>query len=94
MALCLKTRTNSEVLASFDGKVVFSGAFQNQGKMLIIEHSDGFHTVVSGLDNLYAKRGQWVLQGEPIGKMSEQNTELYVEIRKNGKHINPKSWLS
>ncbi len=92
--IMLKTRVNSEVLASFDGKVVFSGAFQNQGKMLIIEHSDGFHTVISGLDNLYAKRGQWVLQGEPIGKMSEQNTELYVEIRKNGKHINPKSWLS
>ncbi len=92
--IVVKTRADSQILASFDGKVVFSGEFQNQGKMLIIEHRNDYHTVISGLTDLYAKRGQWVLQNEPVGKMSEQNIELYVEIRKNGKHINPKSWLS
>ena len=92
--ILLKTQANSQIIASFDGKIVFSGEFQNQGKMLIIAHEGDYHTVISGLSDIYAKRGQWVLQGEPLGEISGNNQELYVEIRKNGKHINPNAWLS
>ncbi len=90
----LRTRGNAQIVATFDGKIVFSGEFQNQGKMLIIEHKGDYHTVISGLGDLYAKRGQWVLQGEPIGKMPKKNPELYVELRRKGQHINPDRWLS
>ena len=92
--ILLSTRSRSQIVASFDGKIVFSGEFQNLGKMLIIEHRGDYHTVISGLDVIYAKRGQWVLQGEPIGKMPRNNPKLYVELRKNGQHINPRSWFS
>ena len=92
--ILLSTRSRSQIVASFDGKIVFSGEFQNLGKMLIIEHRGDYHTVISGLDVIYAKRGQWVLQGEPIGKMPRNNPKLYVELRKNGQHINPKRWFS
>lgn len=92
----LETRPDAQVIAPFDGKVVFSGLFRNYGQILIIEHRGGYHTVLAGLSRIDAAIGQWLLAGEPVGVLAARNQGkpmLYVELRHNGQPINPAPWI-
>jgi murein hydrolase activator len=90
------TRPGAEVVAPFDGRVVFAGAFKGYGQILIIGHGDGYHSLVAGLDRIDSSAGQWLVAGEPIGRMSaaEAKPRLYLELRHDGQPINPLPWLA
>jgi septal ring factor EnvC (AmiA/AmiB activator) len=90
------TRPDAEVVAPFDGRVLFAGAFRGYGRILIIGHGDGYHSLVAGLDRIDSSVGQWLVAGEPIGRMSadEAKPRLYLELRHNGQPINPLPWLA
>ncbi len=90
------TRPGAEVVAPFDGRVLFAGAFRGYGRILIIGHGDGYHSLVAGLDRIDGSVGQWLVAGEPIGRMSadEAKPRLYLELRHNGQPINPLPWLA
>ena len=93
----IETRAGAQVIAPFDGKVVFSGPFRAYGLLLIIEHSEGYHTLLAGMSRIDAEIGQWLLSGEPVGIMgqaSDSPPSLYVELRRNGQPINPLPWLA
>jgi septal ring factor EnvC (AmiA/AmiB activator) len=94
--ITLATRPGAEVVAPFDGRVVFAGAFRGYGQILIIGHGDGYHSLVAGLDRIDGSVGQWLIAGEPIGRMSanEAKPRLYLELRHNGQPINPLPWLA
>ena len=94
--MTLATPDGAQVSAPFDGEVVYSGAFLDYGNMVILRHSDGFHTLLAGLAKIACVPGQFLLEGEPIGAMgtlkNDVNT-LYVELRKNGKPVDPINWM-
>jgi murein hydrolase activator len=94
--LTFATRPGAEVVAPFDGRVVFAGAFRGYGRILIIGHGDGYHSLVAGLDRIDSSVGQWLVAGEPIGRMSadEARPRLYLELRHDGQPINPLPWLA
>ena len=92
--ITIATRNNAQVIAPFDGSVIFAGPFRGYGNMIIVEHGEGFLSLMSGLDNIDVELGQMILAGEPVGQMPAQNNaELYVEIRKNNHPINPTAWF-
>ena len=91
----LRTRPGTPVIAPHDGRVVFSGPFRGYGRILLIEYSDGYHTLLAGLGRLDAVTGQDVLAGEPVGIMDNTDqASLYVEVRRDGRPINPQPWLT
>jgi septal ring factor EnvC (AmiA/AmiB activator) len=95
--ITILTRQGAEIVAPYDGRVVYAGPFRGYGQILIIEHSEGYHSLLAGLSRVDAAAGQWVLAGEPVGAMGEQATgdpELYLELRRNGRPINPLPWLA
>ena len=94
--ITIETRSDAQVVATFDGQVVFAGEFRGYGQLLIIEHSDGYHTLLAGMSRIDAGVGQRLFAGEPVGVMGhdERATALYVELRHNGQPINPLPWLS
>jgi septal ring factor EnvC (AmiA/AmiB activator) len=95
--LTFETRPAGRVVAPYDGKVVFSGPFRGYGQILIIEHSGGYHTLLSGLERVDASVGQWLLAGEPVGIMPKPesgNPRLYFELRREGQPINPLPWFA
>lgn len=95
----IETRPGAQIVATFDGQIVFEGPFRGYGQILIIEHGGGYHTVLAGLDRVVAEVGQWLKAGEPIGRMgasgrNEDGTEsgrprLYVELRRDGQPFDP-----
>lgn len=90
------TRPGAQVVAPMDARVEFAGLFRSYGEMLILDVGGDYLVVVSGLDGVYADLGQWVLAGEPIGRMSARKTpapELYLEVRRGGTPIDPERWL-
>ena len=63
-----KTRDNASVVAPWDGRIAFAGPFRRFGQILIIDHGEGYHTLIAGLGRIEAQVGQWVLAGEPLGR--------------------------
>ncbi|UTW59733.1 peptidoglycan DD-metalloendopeptidase family protein [Kordiimonas sp. SCSIO 12603] len=91
----IETRLGAQVVAPYEGKIVFAGPFRDYGQLLIIEHAGGYHSLLAGLDELSGAVGQWVLTGEPLGTMalSDETDQLYLEMRHKGRAINPEPWL-
>lgn len=92
-----ETRADAQVVAPFDGRVVYAGPFRSYGLILIIDHGGGYHTLLAGLARVDIVVNQWLLGGEPVGAMSStqsKSTRLYLEIRRRGHPINPLPWLA
>ena len=93
--IVFKTLIDAQVVSPFDAVVVFSGPFRGYGKLLILEHSEGYHTLLAGMDRFYGTVGQIVLAGEPVGVMASTGLPaLYLEFRRDGQPINPLPWLA
>ncbi len=95
--ITIETRPGAQVVAPYDGQVAFSGPFRGYGQILIIDHGEGYHTLLVGLSRIDGGEGQKVVAGEPVGLMGNSDSgkpALYVELRRNGRPINPLPWLT
>lgn len=104
--LTIETSARAQIIAPFEGKVVFAGPFRGYGQLLIIEHTGGYHTLLAGMARIDAAVGQWFLVGEPVGVMGQakrvsangrtrvQRPALYLEFRRKGQPIDPLAWLA
>ena len=92
--ITIKTRNGAQVISPFDGSVIFSGPFRGYGKIIIIEHGGGYMSLLAGLDEIDCEVGQMLLAGEPVGQMpDDEDAKLYVELRNDGKTIDPTAWM-
>lgn len=100
--IVIATRDGAAVVAPYDGSVIYAGPFEGFGLILIIEHGEGYHTLLAGLGRIGLQVGQRALAGEPVGVMRTRQAgggggggpELYVELRHNGDPIDPLPWMS
>ena len=93
----IETQPGAQVIAPHEGRVVFAGPFRSYGQLLIIAHGERYHTLLAGLSRVGGVVGQWVLAGEPVGRMSEDDGAkplLYLEVRRDGEPVNPLAWLA
>lgn len=94
--MTVETRDSANVVAPYDGEVVYAGVFRDYGRMVIIRHSGDYHTLLSGLSEINCSPGQFLLEGEPIGAMAKPaeggKPRLYIEMRRSGKPIDPMAW--
>ena len=88
----LKTKPNDNILAAFDGEVVFSGNYYGYGNLVRIKHANGLETYYSHNSKNLVKQGDRVKAGDVIaltGRTGRATTEhLHFEIRINGQHVN------
>jgi murein hydrolase activator len=94
--LTLSARAGATVLAPLDARIQFSGPFRTYGQMAILDVGGDVLVVISGMETLYPEAGQWVLAGEPIGRMADRKSpspELYLEVRRKGQPVDPEAWL-
>jgi len=85
------------VRAPRDGRVAFAGPFKGFGLLLIIEHGDEYHSLLSGLSRLAVSVGAAVRAGQMVGTLEPTQggtAQLYVELRRRGVPVNPLPWLA
>jgi len=89
------TLSGARVITPMSGTVKFAGPFQGHRSLLIIEHPNGYHSLISGLDRIDTMVGATLIAGEPVGVTSTelQAPKIYYELRKGGKPINPQTVL-
>jgi len=90
--LVFKVKEDSFVTSPMDGTVVYANKFKSFGNLVMIKDNKGFTSVLIGMRNLLISTGNEVLVGEPIAKISSTlQSQLYFELRENGKIVDPKS---
>jgi lipoprotein NlpD len=86
------------VFATADGHVVYAGSgLRGYGRLIILKHNKTFLSAYAHNDNILVAEGQNVRAGKKIGRMGSNGKGraiLHFEIRKNGKPVNPASYLS
>ncbi len=86
------------VRAIAPGRVVFAGWFEGYGKMVILDHGDGYFSLYGNLSRIDCKLHSMVSSGETIGISGSTGSltgpRLYFEIRHKGVAENPLKWLS
>lgn len=87
----IRTRGDALVTAPADGQVKFADSFKGFGKVIIISHKNGYNTVMTNLGTINVMLGQDVLAGEPVGRMDPSKDEMYLEVRRGNKAVNPET---
>lgn len=94
----LRAAKGEAVRAVFEGEVVYATWFEGYGRLLIIQHDSGFHTLYGHLDSLSVKKGDRVTQGQLIANVGDSSSTkgayLYFELRKGKDPLDPLSWLT
>jgi lipoprotein NlpD len=90
-------REGSPVRAAAPGKVVYSGnGLISYGNLVIIKHNRNFLSAYAYNRKLLVSEGDTVKAGQKIAELGRSGTDsprLHFEIRKNGKPVNPLSYL-
>jgi len=96
--ITVEGRTGDKVVASKSGVVSFvSECFQGLGKVVIIQHGDGFSTMYGYLSKVSVKPQEQVRQGQVIAEVGQtgraDSPQLWFKIIR-GKHpVNPIRYL-
>ncbi len=89
----IKAEMGTPVFSAASGTVVFSGWEKFYGRVVKIEHGDGFMTVYAHNLRNFVETGDAVEAGEvvaTVGRSGRASTyHLHFEIRSNGKLFNP-----
>ena len=85
----IHTRGDALVTAPADGIVKFADTFRGFGRVVIMSHKNGYNTVMTNLGKLDVIPNQEVLAGEPIGRMNADKTEMYMEVHRGNKAVDP-----
>lgn len=90
--LTVSAPSRAVVNAPRAGNVAFAGAFRSYGQVVIIEIADGQHILLTGLGSISVSEGESVKAGEPVGRMPEDASPLYLETRKDGEPVDPATY--
>ena len=90
-------REGSPVRAAAPGRVVYSGnGLISYGNLVIIKHNRSYLSAYAYNRKLLVSEGDDVKAGQQIaemGRSGDDSPRLHFEIRKNGKPVNPLSYL-
>jgi murein hydrolase activator len=89
--------TGAPVRAVAPGRVVHAGWFKGYGNIVIVDHGDGYHTLVAHLGSMRTAMGEDVDAGAVLGTVGDSGSlkgaYLYFEIRERGRAVDPAGWL-
>jgi murein hydrolase activator len=93
----LRADEGAPVVAVADGRVVHSGWLRGFGRIVIVDHGEGHHTLSAHLSQVLVGRGDEVQRGQTIGLVgdteSQNGPKLYFELRESSRPRDPLPFL-
>ncbi|MCM1324500.1 MAG: M23 family metallopeptidase [Acetobacter sp.] len=89
----LASNKGNKIKTMAEGKVTRAGMASGYGKMVEIDHGNGFKTKYGHMNAIYVKQGQMVEFGQTIGEVGSTGRStgphLHYEVLYDGVHLNP-----
>ena len=97
--LKISAASKSIVIAPMQGTVKYAGTFRNYGHLVILDHANGYHSLIAGMSRPQVAIGQTIKAGEPLGYMPSSSSQdgpltLYYELRRDGEPVDPSNLFS
>ena len=91
------TERGSPVKAVCQGRVIYADWLPGLGLLAIVDHGDGYLSLYGHNERLYKAAGEHVEAGDTLAAAGDSGgspvPELYFEIRKGGKAVDPRPWF-
>jgi len=91
------TERGAPVRAVYGGRVIYADWLPGLGLLTIVDHGEGYMSLYGHNERLYKAAGERVSAGEALGVAGDSGgsnrPELYFEIRKGGKAVDPRPWF-
>ena len=91
--IALLARAGAQLVAPGAGRVAFAGPYRGYGQIVIIEHDNGWTSLVTGLGQLDVAVGQSLTAGSPLGRAAGRARAVTLELRRDGTPVNPLDFL-
>ena len=87
----------SDIFAVDDGVIAFAEWYNGAGKLIVIDHQNGFHTLYSHNSKLLVSKGDKISRNQVIALSgmtgSAEIPSVHFELRKRGAPVNPLEYL-
>lgn len=91
------TERGTPVKAVCAGRVIYADWLPGLGLLAIVDHGDGYLSLYGHNERLYKAVGEQVAAGDTLAAAGDSGgssrPELYFEIRKGGKPVDPRPWF-
>ncbi|MGQ3113538.1 MAG: murein hydrolase activator EnvC family protein [Brevundimonas sp.] len=84
--------TGRPVAAPADAVVDYAGPLSGWGNVVILDLGPGWRAVLTGLETVSVEAGTRVTDGQALGRSAEEG-EVYFELRRADRPIDPRPWL-
>ena len=95
--LDIEAEQGMRITGIFDGTVVYAAWLRGYGLTAILDHGSGLVSIYSHASVLLVEKGEKVLRGQVIGQVGETGSLkgpfLYLELREDGRAIDPAPWF-
>jgi murein hydrolase activator len=95
--LLIAANAGAPIKAVADGTVVYAEWMTGYGLLLIIDHGNGYMSLYAHNDALLRDVGASVKRGDAVATVGSSGGHgrpaLYFELRRNGRPVNPNTWL-
>ncbi len=99
-AMMIRGKENQDVHSAADGVVTHVTYNEETGNTLTVDLGDGYEAVYGQLNEITWKEGDQIKSGDLLGTLaaptnyySEEGTNLYFQIQKDEKPVDPKEYL-
>jgi septal ring factor EnvC (AmiA/AmiB activator) len=87
-----------EFVAVSGGSVLYADWFKGYGRLVVLDHGDGYYTVYAHASDVAVQVGDQVARGQRIGLVGDTGSpsgpQLYFEVRHRGRPQDPLAWLA
>jgi len=83
----------AQIIATGAGRVAFAGPYRGFGRIVIIEHDNGWTSLVTGLGRTSVEVGDDLVKGAPLGNAADQQPSVTIELRREGETVNPLEYI-
>jgi septal ring factor EnvC (AmiA/AmiB activator) len=94
----VRCEEGTPVRAIHGGRVVHAGWFHGYGNLIIVDHGDGYFSLMAHLGALARAKGDEVRRGDVVGTVGDsgslKGTYLYFELRQGQTPLDPEQWLA
>jgi septal ring factor EnvC (AmiA/AmiB activator) len=93
----IATERGAPVKAVCQGRIIYADWLPGLGLLAIVDHGDGYLSLYGHNERLYKAVGESVAAGDAIAAAGDSGgssrPELYFEIRRAGKPVDPRPWF-